>query len=117
MSDRMGTAIHRVTLTDDSTFGHGTFTCEGGPDDACHQYPSCECEVWGEGENGGPHEHPDERQAECWLTPWLNGYVLSDTYSDDEGHSDLWEWRSGVIRCDWQGDYLTWQYATTGAAS
>lgn len=73
--------------------------------------------MWSEGENGGPHEHPDERQAECWLTPWLNGSDLDDTYSDDKGRTALWEWHSGEIRCEWQGDFLTWQYATTEAVS
>lgn len=95
--------MHRVVVTD-ALDGYGAFTCDGGPDDECHQYPSCDCERW-------PCEHPSERQAACWITPWLNGDALASSYWDDDGYRSVYdEWHSGVITPVWDGEGVTWKY-------
>lgn len=64
---------HIMTITD----GVPSFTCTAPADAACHQYPDCECEHWGD-----DHEHPTVTHATCWLTEWYRLGDIDQMYID-----------------------------------
>ena len=92
------TATHRLTES-------GTFTCDGGPESECHQYPSCDCDYW---DLDGSHEHPIEGHEECWMLPWVNATSPTDTSANE---LPLDECTPGIVSLDWDGDFVLWSHA------
>lgn len=89
----------------------GRFVCTAAPEARCRNYPDCDCETWtldlhGEKPAAG---HEPVPQGECWIKPWLDAVELGDTYAGDDSHG--MHFPDGPVDHEWQGDYLTWQYA------
>ena len=94
----MSTATHRLVDVDPDRDTSGRFVCDGDQTSDCHQYPSCECELWPCGHDNEPHE-------ECWVEPWINASDLSDTSVDGDPPT-----RNGLVKWSGEGDYVTWEY-------
>lgn len=106
-------AIHRVTW--DS--GLALFHCDGDATSPCRTYPDCGCEEWYLDETG-KHPHPSVIQDECWKLPWLDASDAVDTYDgDDYADGGGPQQIDAEIETTWDGDCLTWDYATEPAAS
>lgn len=117
------------------------FVCDGDDSAPCHRWPDCGCEEWGQRhyvedwDPENPHAkrtplpgHEDVQQQSCWIDPWFNDcYDLPSEWAeaydgDDDGHmvphpdggvhDDLSWLISGPISVTWEGDYMTWEYAT-----
>lgn len=84
----------------------GRFVCPGDVGSRCHQYPSCDCELW-------PCGHPYEAQDDCWIKPWIEATDLCDSYAGTR-HEDLLrdeDFPDGDVTWSWEGDYCTFAYA------
>ena len=111
--------VHRIEVTRDADgdVESARFVCTAPPTAPCRNYPSCECESWGE-EHGDPKRgiapepgHEDVPQDECWIDPWLNNLDLIDFAEYHDPHLASDELRDGPVEVSWEGDYLTWRYA------
>lgn len=97
------------------------FVCKGDDSAACHHWPDCECEAWGP-EHGWPDGEPmpghgNVQQSSCWIDPWFNDGLSHvqdwlDSWEGDEDAPGLDDLISGPIEYLWQGDYMTWEYAS-----
>lgn len=87
--------------------------CDGGIESKCHWWPDpteCDHEAF-------PCGHEYVFHDDCWIIQWLEATDLGDTCDDtafdlriDDG--DAGRWPNGVIDWEWEGDYVTWSYAS-----
>lgn len=125
--------LHRIVVERDADGAVESvrFVCDGDDAAPCHHWPACGCEIWG-GDHGqleipGVQEaippapgHEDVQQRECWMSPWFNDAVgspleFAELYEGDEDYeADAGlEWLvSGHVQTTFQGDYMTWEYAS-----
>lgn len=125
--------LHRIEVVRDA---HNDvlsvrFVCLGGDAAPCHHFPACDCEGWGEDhyvepyDSGDPHTkrtprpgHEDVQQDSCWIDPWFNACLSSvgdwleawDSF-DDKSEDDL-KGGSWPVSVSFEGDYMTWEYAS-----
>lgn len=110
MTDR----LHYVTVKHERD-EHGevtastlTFECRGDRTSACHNYPSCDCEIWRIDPDTGAHPHLSEPQGECWMQSWFDAGYEVTPHRDDETADSLrcvpegsgpigWEYEDSVI--------------------
>lgn len=123
-------AIHRIAVerNEDGEVEYARFVCDGNDDSACHHWPDCGCETWGEGHHYDADDkplpgHEDVQQSHCWMEPWFNDTTttwsdLTDLYDgplatdDPEVYGENADWFvSGPVSCTFEGDYMTWEYA------
>lgn len=106
------------------------FVCAGDDDSACHHWPDCGCETWGEGHHYAVDGvtplpgHEDVQQRYCWMAPWFNDTTttwpdFTDLYDgpldidSPENHGECADWLvSGPVSTTFEGDYMTWEYAS-----
>ncbi|MEV0357157.1 hypothetical protein AB0H71_13955 [Nocardia sp. NPDC050697] len=105
----MSEHLHWVAITGTEDNPRIEFTCRGGRDAKCHQYPDCKCETW-----DAEHEHPFVPHDECWMQDWF----------DNEGIDPMAEFLYDI---EWPGyrvgfsgpittqsrvpDYIEWRFA------
>lgn len=87
----------------------GTFICDGGNDAICHNYPTCECEVWDAETHDKPEgDHANSPHDECWMLPWLNAVTPADTSADNLRDDQI---HDGEVLLSWEGEGVVWVYA------
>lgn len=104
----MSTHLHSVTWSD---AGEATFVCRGDRTASCHRFPDCDWD-----DDHDDHEHPNvEHDEACWVLSWLTACEPEDTYSSmaapTETLGDVPQ-RNEAIDYEWDGDGLTWWYAS-----
>lgn len=104
------TATHTVKIIGADGILKAEFTCHGGTESACHQFPDCGCESW----IPGDHEHPFTAHERCWIQDWFdNG--CTDPMDSTNGDETLTEagYRSGMsgpIETYFCQDYIEWEF-------
>lgn len=120
--------LHRIEVErdQDGEVESVRFVCDGDDAAPCHHWPDCGCETWSEAHGdrakGIPPAlgHEDVPQRECWMSPWFNDTTdspldfaeLYDGWEDYEAAGDLAWLVSGPVSCTFEGDYMTWEYAS-----
>lgn len=121
MSERQAPGLHRIEVERDrdGEVSSVRFACDGTNLSACHSFPECACETWGEVTHGDPPAPGHENvvhEKECWVDPWFNA-ALSDAgdwveaYDGEHDGLDEADLRSAQIETTFEGDYMTWRYA------
>lgn len=99
-------ALHTVTITGDEEHPRIEFTCNGGTESDCHNYPACDCEGWDD-----DHHHPKVTHLECWMQPWFDNDCISPMA--EEGIFADCEYKvgmSGPIATEFCHDYVEWEF-------
>ena len=100
-------ALHTVTITGDEEHPRIEFTCHGGIESACHNYPGCDCESW---ERVG-HPHSIVPHDECWMQGWFDNDCISPM--GEQSSLDDCEYKvgmSGPINTEFCHDYVEWEF-------
>ncbi|MFF8327856.1 hypothetical protein ACH49M_21395 [Rhodococcus qingshengii] len=100
-------ALHTVTITGDEEHPRIEFTCNGGTESACHNYPACDCETWDD-----DHHHPKVTHIACWMQPWFDNDCISPM--SEQGILDDCEYKvgmSGPITTTFCHDYVEWEFS------
>lgn len=104
------TALHTVAITGDEEHPRIEFTCHGGAESACHNYPACDCESWDD-----DHHHPKVTHLECWMQGWFDNDCISPmaedvvmpTVDNDHGYT---VGMSGPITTIFCHDFVEWEF-------
>ncbi|MBF6254441.1 hypothetical protein IU414_06435 [Nocardia farcinica] len=100
--------LHTVAITGTEDAPKIKFTCHGGRDAECHQYPDCECETWEPG-----HEHPFAPHEECWMQSWFDNAAAGAVEPGPEFLADcgIEVGRCGPIKTRSRvPDYIEWEF-------
>lgn len=128
MSAWQQAGLHRLEVSRDID-GNVTdvrFVCDGTAQSACHLFPDCACEQWSDathGENADPGHENVMHETQCWVDPWFNDVFHSpldwmEAFAPGDGSGPMADQlllHSGQIDTTFEGDYMTWQYASPGS--
>lgn len=99
-------ALHTVAITGDKEHPRIEFTCNGGTESACHNYPGCDCESWDD-----DHHHPKVTHELCWMQHWFDNDCISPMA--EQGALDDCEYKvgmSGPITTEFCHDFVEWEF-------
>ena len=99
-------ALHTVIITGDEDSPRIEFTCHGGTESDCHNYPACDCEGWDD-----DHHHPKVTHELCWMQHWFDNDCISPMA--EQGALDDCEYRvgmSGPIGTEFCRDFVEWEF-------
>lgn len=119
-------AIHRIEVERDEEgeVESVRFICKGTDASPCHHYPDCGCEEWSLELHGSQQQevppqpgHENVQQPDCWIDPWFNEttdspFDFAELYDGDIDHFALDDLRSAAVDVTFEGDYMTWRYAS-----
>lgn len=137
MNTRQQEGIHRIEVDRDAEgeVSAVRFVCDGTSEAPCHSFPDCDCETWTFELHGvrkgqvlagtsvakedvppAPGHEDVIHDNACWVDPWFNAALTDpadwiDAYVGEDEITET-ELRSGAIESIWEGDYMTWEYAS-----
>lgn len=100
-------SVHRIR--------QGRFVCTADNAAPCHNYPTCDCEIWDDETHFEHAEqgHESNTHSECWFVPWMEAVDLYDSYTPESIVYDDRDFPDGPVTFDFDFDCLGWKYADT----
>ena len=99
-------ALHTVTITGDEEHPRIEFTCNGGTESDCHNYPGCDCESWDD-----DHHHPKVTHLTCWMQSWFDNDCISpmaekNALEECGYHVGM----GGQVTATYLRDFIEWEF-------
>jgi len=107
---------HTVTIEFEDGCRSYTFTCNAGPKSLCHARYTCDCETWYDQSirNGVPAHRPDPFDEGLWHAGVFDADECSHKpWFDEADDAPLDGEVTFSVNPVWQGDYETFDIATT----